>query len=90
MKWEKILIDSVKDGTIRALHLSKIPRLKTCDNWKDVEPIGWVDHKLKFAHYKGGLVKLNDNIYFVTDQTLNALSEFVTFKFPQKITVIED
>ena len=40
MEWQKILADSVQDGKIKELHLKKIPVLKTCDNWREVEPIG--------------------------------------------------
>lgn len=90
MDWQKILVDSVHDGKIRELHLRKIPQLKTCDNWREVEPIGWVDHKMKLSHYKGGLVTLNGKIYFVTERTINALSEYIKLKFPQIIEVITD
>lgn len=90
MEWEKILTNAVKDGKIRELHLRKIPRLKTCDNWREVEPIGWIDYPMRFAHYKGGLVKLKGKIYFVTEQTLNALSEFISIKFKAHLTVTKD
>ena len=90
MEWEKILIDAAKDGSIRELYLGKIPHLKTCNNWRDVEPIGWIDYQMKHAYYKGGLVKLNDRIYFVKEQTIDAISEFVKLKFSQNITVIKE
>ncbi|HPA72483.1 MAG TPA: hypothetical protein PKY31_09450 [Spirochaetota bacterium] len=90
MEWEKILADAVQDGSIRELYLGKIPHLKTCNNWREVEPIGWVDHQMKLAHYKGGLVKLNDRIYFVKEQTINAISEFVKLSFKHTITVIKE
>ena len=90
MEWESILADAVKDGAIRELHLGKIPHLKTCNNWRDVEPIGLIDYQMKYAHYKGGLVKLNDKIYFVKEQTISAISEFVKLKFTQNITVIKE
>nr|HPO46242.1 hypothetical protein [Spirochaetota bacterium] len=64
MEWERILADSVTDGRLKELHLKKIPVLKTCNNWREVEPVGWVDHQMKFSYYKGGLVKLKGNIYF--------------------------
>ncbi|HNR90411.1 MAG TPA: hypothetical protein PKM65_18890 [Spirochaetota bacterium] len=90
MEWEKVLANAVQDGRIRELHLRKIPRLKTCANWREVEPIGWIDYKMRFAHYKGGIVKLNSKIYFVTEQTLNALSEFISIKFKTTLAVIKD
>ena len=55
-----------------------------------MEPIGWVDHQMKFTHYKGGLVKLKGNIYFVPEKTINALSEYINWKFPVTISVYKD
>lgn len=90
MEWEDLLKDSVKEGRIRELYLKKIPTLKTCNNWRDVKPIGWIDHKMQYSHYKGGLVKLNGKIFFVTDKTISALSPYMEFKFPQLIEVIKE
>jgi hypothetical protein len=90
MEWEKILVDSVKDGTIKELYLRKLPVLKTVDNWKRVELVGWVDHKMKYTYYKGGLVKLNGKLYFVEDKTIKALEEFMKWNFPRKIVVLKD
>jgi len=90
MEWERILADSVKDGCIRELHLSKLPVLKTTTNWKSVEMIGWVDHQLKYTHYKGCLAKLNNKLYFVRESTIKALSEFIEFNVRKKIQVIPD
>lgn len=89
MEWERILSDSVRDGQIRELHLRKLPVLKTTTNWKKVELVGWIDHQMKYTHYKGGLVKLNDKLYFVQDKTIHALQEFMDWNFPRKIKVIE-
>ena len=89
MEWEKILADSVKDGKIKELYLKKLPVLKTCDNWKSVELVGWIDHQMKFIHYKGGLVKMNGNLYFVQDKTINALREFMDWNFKNKIEVFK-
>ncbi|MDY6933465.1 MAG: hypothetical protein SVZ03_04485 [Spirochaetota bacterium] len=90
MEWENLLSDTIVDGKIRELYLKKIPVLRTCNNWKEVEPIGWVDHKMSLSHYKGGLVRLGDKIFFVKDITINALSAYMEWKFPQKIEVTED
>ena len=90
MEWEKILVDSVKDGTIKELYLRKLPVLKTVDNWKRVELVGWVDHQMKYTHYKGGLVKVNGKLYFVQDKTIRALQEFMAWNFPRKIAVLKD
>jgi hypothetical protein len=90
MEWDSILDDAVQDGTIRELYLKKIPVLINCDNWKKVEPIGWVDHKTNLAYYKGGLVRLKGKIYFLSDKTIDALSEFISIKFKSKINVVTD
>ncbi len=76
MEWEKILRDSVKDNTIRELHLRHIPVLKTCENWNDVKEIGLVDHKTKYAHYKGLLVRYGERIYYVPEARMEALAPF--------------
>ncbi len=90
MEWENILKDAVHEGKIRELYLKKIPVLKTCDNWRDVEPIGWVEHQMELSFYKGGIVRLNGKLYFVTDRTINALSEYIDLKFKLMIEVTDE
>lgn len=90
MEWEYILADAVKDGKIRELYLSKLPVLKTTSNWKKVELVGWVDHQLKYTHYRGALVRLNEKLYFVREATVNALQEFLKWKAKNKIEVTKD
>lgn len=90
MEWEKVLVDSVKDGVIKEIHLKKLPVLKSVDNWRNVELIGWVEHQMKHTYYKGGLVKVNGKLYFVQDRTIKALQEFMDWNFPAKIKVITD
>jgi len=89
MEWEVILADAVKDGQIKELHLKKLPVLKTTGNWRAVELIGWIDHQMKYTHYKGGLVKLNNKLYFVQDKTIQALREYMDWKFPTRILVFD-
>ncbi len=90
MEWEIILADAVQNGKIRELHLSKIPVLKTTTNWKRVELLGWIDHQLKYTHYRGALVKLNEKIYFVKENTIQALQEYLSWKAKNTIQVIKD
>jgi len=45
---------------------------------------------MKYTHYKGGLVRLNDNLYFVQEKTIKALQEFMDWDFPRKILVTTD
>lgn len=90
MEWETILADSVQNGKIRELHLSKIPLLKTTTNWKKVELLGWIDHQLKYTHYRGALVKLNGKLFFVKENTIKALQEFINWKAKTIIQVTKD
>ncbi|MCE9500964.1 MAG: hypothetical protein K8R21_10775 [Leptospira sp.] len=89
MEWEHILRDAVKENAIKELHLRKVPSLKTCEDWKKVIEIGLVDHKTKYAHYKGGLVKYGDRLYFVADQRLEALTPFRAWNFKNKIKITD-
>jgi hypothetical protein len=72
-----MLCDSVKDGTIRKLHLRKIPVLRNCENWNDVRILGSVSYHTKTAQYNGVMVHLNGNIYFVKEKTWIAVQEFL-------------
>ena len=90
MEWETILADAVKNGKIRELYLSKLPVLKTTSNWKKVELVGWVDHQLKYTHYRGALVHLNQKLYFVREATINALQSYLKWKVKNKIEVTKD
>ncbi|APH41302.1 Uncharacterized protein A9P81_1502 [Leptospira interrogans serovar Copenhageni/Icterohaemorrhagiae] len=89
MEWEKVLRDSVKDNKIKELHLRKVPTLKTCDDWSKVREIGLIDHKSKYAHYKGGLVKYGDALFLVTDERLQAIAPYRKWEFKSKIKVEE-
>jgi hypothetical protein len=88
MDWESILRDSVQNGKIKALHLVKLPVLKTCDNWKSVQILGWVDYQAKTAYYKGVLVKLNSNIYFVKQSSFDAVKAYIGVGHVSKIEVV--
>ncbi len=90
MEWEVILSDAVQNGKIRELYLGKIPVLKTTSNWKKVELLGWVDHQMKHSHYRGALVKLNNKIYFVKENTIKALQKYLSWKAKNVIEVVKD
>ena len=90
MQWERILRDSVKDNSIRELHLRHVPVLKTCENWHAVQEIGLVDHQTKYAHYKGILVKYGERLYYVPEARMQALAPFRPWKIKNKIKVIVD
>ena len=89
MEWERVLKDSVSEGTIKELHLRRVPVLKTCENWNDVEEMGLVDHKTKFAHYKGCLVKYGDRLFYVSEARMQALAPYRQWKNKRKLKVTE-
>ena len=89
MEWEKVLREAVKDNSIKELHLRKVPSLKTCEDWNKVTEVGKVDHKTKYAHYKGGLVKYGDRLFFVSDERLEALAPYRSWEFKIKIKVTD-
>ena len=88
MKWESVLRDAVKDGKIKAVHLKNIPVLKNCEDWKIVKVLGWLDYPAKSVHYRGVLVHLNGNIFFVKQPTFDAVREFLNASHISKIEVI--
>ncbi len=89
MEWEKVLRDAVKEGSIKELHLRKVPSLKTCEDWNKVAELGLVDHKTKYAYYKGGLVKYGDRLFFVSQERLDAVSPFRKWDFKTKIKITD-
>jgi len=89
MEWERILRDSVQDGTIRELHLRHVPVLKTCENWNDVKEIGLVDHRTKYAHYKGILVKYGERLFYVPEARMQTLAPFRSWKTKVHIKVTD-
>ncbi len=89
MEWERVLKDSVKENTIKELHLRHVPILKTAENWGDVDELGLIDHETKYAHYKGVLVKYGERLFYVPEARMQALAPFRPWKSKTKIKVIE-
>ncbi|MCZ8238687.1 MAG: hypothetical protein O9346_16240 [Leptospiraceae bacterium] len=89
MEWEKVLRDAVQGNSIKELHLRKVPTLKTADDWNKVIEVGLVDHKTKYAHYKGGLVKYGDRLFFVSDERIDAIAQFRKWNFKTKIKITD-
>jgi hypothetical protein len=85
MNWERVLRNAVQDGQIKEAYLGKLPVLKNCENWNKAEPLGYVDHQMKYTHYKGILVKLNDRLFFVSDKTLEAINSFFKWNITKRI-----
>ncbi|MEQ8352518.1 MAG: hypothetical protein RH862_13590 [Leptospiraceae bacterium] len=89
MEWEKVLRDSVKNGTIRELHLRHVPVLKTCENWNAVEEVGLIDHQTRFAHYKGIIVKYGERIFYVPEKRMEALAPYRPWKTKVRLKVTD-
>ena len=89
MEYERMLRDAVKDGTIRELHLRHVPVLKTAENWNDVKEVGMIDHRTKYAHYKGIIVKYGDRIFYVPEARMQALAPFRSWKTKTRIKVTD-
>lgn len=87
MEWEKVLRDSVRDGSIKSVYLEKVPLLKNCTDWTQIEVMGEIDYLAKNSHYHGVLVKLAGKIYFVQKKTFDAVQEFLRIRKLPKIEV---
>jgi hypothetical protein len=90
MKWQDLLRGSSPGETIKATTLGKVPHLKTCPFWDRATFLGCVSHQLKFASYDGGLVKYENQIYYVNRSQIEALRPYVRWDLRKKITVVED
>ncbi len=88
-QWGHILRDCIDNNTIRELHLRNIPVLRNCRNWREVYELGYVEHKTKYALYKGLLVRYGGGIYYISEEKMNALKPFRTWNRKKNIRVIE-
>ena len=89
MNWEHVLRDAIKDGEIRELHLRNLPVLKNCQNWNEVKELASVDHKTKYAHYNGLLVRHASSLYYLPQERVEALKPFRSWEYKNKIKVID-
>ncbi|MCB1321737.1 MAG: hypothetical protein KDK34_15885 [Leptospiraceae bacterium] len=89
MQWERVLRDAVHDQEIRELHLRHVPVLKTCENWNDVKEIGTINHRTKYAHYHGILVKYGERIFYVPEERMQALAPFRSWNTKKSIKVTD-
>ena len=90
LRWQDLLRNSVKNETIKASSLRKIPQLKACPYWDRAIFLGRISHRVQFANYEGGLVKYNGRIYYVNMSQIEALHSFVHWDMKKRISVIED
>jgi len=80
----------LNENKIRELYLYKIPSLKTCDNWAAVKEIGRLEFRGKHANYNGALVQYGDNVYFIPNSRLEALTPYRKWHFKNVISVIKE
>jgi hypothetical protein len=90
LRWQDLLKNSVKNETIKASSLRKIPQLKACPYWDRAIFLGRISHRVQFANYEGGLVKYDGRIYYVNMSQIEALNSFVHWNLKKRISVIED
>ena len=90
MDWQVLLERSLEQDCIRELYLYQIPVLKTCGNWASVQEIGKIEFAGKHANYNGGLVRYGNQIYFITDASISALSVFRKWSFKKRLNVITE
>ena len=87
----KIIADATDDGRISERILIGLRVLTTCDNWKKVNPIGAINHKTSLSKYQGMLVELDKRVYFMRQETLDAikkeLSKESKWKAPKQLTI---
>ena len=88
MDFNKFNVDVIKNNEIKEVHLKRMPALKTCDNWKEVQEVGLIDHKTRLMHYKGAIVKLKNNYYFVASERIDAVGVYRGWNFSTTLKVI--
>ena len=90
MNLQQLFNSGLNENILRELYLYQIPILKTCDNWKAVQEVGRIDFKGKHANYNGALVQYGENVYFVPDSRLDAVSPYRKWNLKNKIQVITE
>ena len=90
IKWQEYLRGSIRNGTIRAAELRRIPILKSCPYWDQAEFLASVHYKAPFCVFDGGLVMYDGRLYFVTRSQIRALQPWVRWNLARTVTVVED
>jgi|GEM_PF-1442079 len=71
----KMYIDAIKNNSIEASTLTKLPELVSCSDWMRVEIVGSVDYisnRTKIV-YNGILVKYNGGLYYMRKNVSDAV-----------------
>ncbi|MGC8765073.1 MAG: hypothetical protein ACP5QT_04230 [Brevinematia bacterium] len=74
----KMYFDAVKNDTIEASILTKLPELVTCPNWKNIEIVGrvnYISQRTKIV-YDGIVVKYAGGLYYMRKKVVNSLAEY--------------
>lgn len=88
-KWEEILRNCVTNGTIKSNHLQHIPKLKDCENWRDVIFLGRVKYSFKYTSLDGALIKRSGKIYYINNRQIMALAHLYKWETSKEVKVID-
>ncbi|MDR2734384.1 MAG: hypothetical protein LBC99_07060 [Spirochaetota bacterium] len=84
---DKIISEAVNSGKISVRLLKGLRTLTTCNNWAKVIPLGIIDYATTITNYKGMLVELDKHVYFLRQETADALREPLKWKVTKVIKV---
>ena len=90
LNWALLAEELREKGSIRELHLYKVPELKTCNNWGLVKELGRIEFKGKYSVYRGGLVEYGGKVFYVPESRIQALARFRKWNFKKDIRVIPE
>ncbi len=91
MSSNKEIIENIKKKKVLlASDLKKIRQLKDVSDWNKVTPLALIDHHAKFTHFDGGIVEFQSTPAYITRKQITILGQFVKWKFPFVVKVVED
>ncbi len=88
----KMYFDAIKNDTLEAAILTKLPELVTCADWKKVEVVGrvnYISQRTKIV-YDGIVVKYAGGLYYVRKKVADTLGQFDKrfFKVSKEIKIV--
>jgi hypothetical protein len=89
IKWQEYLNHSIKNGTLKAAELRRIPVLRSCPYWDRAEYLATVYYKAPFCIFDGGLVRYDGRLYYVTKAQIRALAPWVKWNLDKTVAIID-
>jgi hypothetical protein len=83
----KIITEAINNGKISERMLRGLRTLTTCNNWAKVIPLGIIDHSTTLTNYKGILVELDSHVYFLRQETVDAINDTLKWKVTKVIKI---